>query len=110
MMMSNETNGRRRAIRIEALPKRSEKMSSVSSARLPPASFSTAGRTKALESPKQRAAPGMADDQDRVAPQTQPNSRPLVKVRRKVGIGAAIDCNTMSAAETTGAQMPNPTR
>lgn len=50
---------------------------------------------------KQRAAPAMALDQDRMAPCHQPKMAALDRVIRKAGSGAATDENTMRKKENT---------
>jgi hypothetical protein len=48
----------------------------------------------------------MALDQDRIAPQTQPNRAAFEKVMTKAGRGAIRDWKTMSRNETIGAKIP----
>ena len=58
-------------------------------------------RPSPLEMKKQRAAPAMALDQDRMAPCHQPKMAALDRVMRKAGSGAATDENTMRKKENT---------
>ena len=52
-----------------------------------------------LEIKKQRAAPNMAEDQERIAPCYQPKRLALAKVIKKAGNGAITACKTINSAE-----------
>ena len=73
-------------------------------------SFSTTSLPSALARKKQRAAPTIAEDQERTAPHTQPKMAAFERVIRKAGIGAAIDWSIISMNETTAVRGPNDLR